>query len=100
MNKNLEDLKSRRYRDGNYEIAFRYCLIKVLEDFDERLKTIENKMGLFPLGQKELPKEQRPIISGRMGHLEIGARIGKSREGPKPTKSGHGIRPKTKRPRT
>lgn len=43
MNKNLEDLKSRRYRDGNYEIAFRYCLIKVLEDFEKRLGKLEEE---------------------------------------------------------
>lgn len=47
MNKNLEDLKSRRYKDGNYEIAFRYCLIEALEDFEKRLKAIEVKLGIY-----------------------------------------------------
>ena len=47
MNKNIEDLKSRRYRDGNYEIPFRYCLIETLEDFEKRLKTVEAELGIY-----------------------------------------------------
>jgi len=72
MSKNLEDLKSRRYRDGNYEIAFRYCLIKVLEDFERRLGKLEReKEGLRP--------KIRLI------------------ESPKLIECGHGIKPKIKR---
>lgn len=57
MNKNLEDLKSRRYRDGNYEIAFRYCLIKVLEDFEKKLNKLERKEAGPKIRLiKELPK--------------------------------------------
>lgn len=47
MNKNLKDLKGRRYRDGNYEVAFRYCLIKVLEDFEKRLEAVEAELGIY-----------------------------------------------------
>jgi len=72
---------------------------KNLEDFEKRLKVIEDKMGLFPLGFEELPKGQRTIKPERMDHIEKGAKIGKSREGPKSYKSGCGIKPKTKRPR-
>jgi len=106
MNKNLEELKRRieirndvGYIDEESIVEMLGDFIPILEDFEKRLKTIEDKMGLFPLGSKELPKEQRPIKSERMNYLEKGAQIGKSREGPKLYKSGCGIKPKTLRPK-
>jgi len=95
MNENLEELKGLDY--CNYYTH--RLMIRVLEDFEKRLKTIEDKMGLFPLGFEELPKGQRTIKPERMNHLEKGVQIGKSREGPKSYKSGCDIKPKTLRPK-
>ena len=43
MNKNLEELNFVIYKN----IDFRRFLIKVLENFEERLKTIETELGIY-----------------------------------------------------
>lgn len=117
MNKDIEELKGLDY--CNYYTH--KLIVKILEGFEKRLGKLEGREeGLKPRirlikeapmekgGLNETPatprpwrkpKGQRAIKSERMNHLEIGAQIGKSREGPKPTKSGHGIKPKAKRPK-
>jgi len=43
MNKNLEELNFVIYKN----IDFRRFLIKVLEDFEKRIKTIEAELGIY-----------------------------------------------------
>jgi len=119
MNKNLEELKNNKDILTDWESI--QLISKILEDFEKRLGKLEKKEEGFrprirlikeaPMKKgglneipttprpKEGPKGQRTIKSERMNHLEKGAQIGKSREGPKSYKSGCGIKPKTKRPR-
>jgi len=128
MNKNLEELKRRieirnnvGYIDEESIVEMLCDFIPILEDFEKRLGKLEKKEEGFrprirlikeaPMKKgglneipttprpKERPKGQRTIKSERMSHLEKGAQIGKSREGPKLYKSGCGIKPKTKRPK-
>lgn len=66
MNKNLEELKKIEDKIFKTDIkkfdekALTYmmerivhCIILILEDFEKRIKTIEDKMGLFPPGNKK-----------------------------------------------
>jgi len=66
MSKNLEELKKIEDRIFKTDIKkfdekaltymmekIAHCIILVLEGFEKRLKTIEDKMGLFPLGNKK-----------------------------------------------
>ena len=125
MNKNLEELKRRieirnnvGYIDEESIVEMLYNFVPILENFEKRLDKLEReeegfrprirlireapmkKGGLNEIPTtprpKERPKGQRPIKSERMDHIEKGAKIGKSRGGPKSYKSGCGIKPKTK----
>jgi len=125
MNKNLEELKRRieirdkvGYINEESIIEMLYNFVPILENLEKRLGKLEKKEEEFrprirlikelPMkkgGLNEMPTTPRPwrkprgqrvVESGKMNHLEIGAKIGKSKEGPEATKRGYTIKAKTK----